>query len=130
MWRAAAGDPYPMEKSPDEILMFTRFAERGLSLPASDFFKGLLGYYGIEYLNLNLNPNGIFHTSVSVNFCEAFLGIKPHWILFRKFFRVKPQPSTNNPQVVGGARIQMREDAAEQYLSYKLIDSNQDWKSK
>jgi hypothetical protein len=23
----------------------------------------------------------------------------------------------------------MREDAAEQYLSYKLIDSNQDWKA-
>jgi hypothetical protein len=43
MWRAAAGDPYPMEKNPDEIPMFTRFAERGLSLPTSDFFKGLLG---------------------------------------------------------------------------------------
>jgi hypothetical protein len=40
------------------------FAERGLSLSASDFFKGLMGYYGIEYLNLN--PNGIFHTSVFV----------------------------------------------------------------
>jgi hypothetical protein len=128
MWRAAAGDPYPMEKSPDEIPMFTRFAERGLSLPASDFFKGLLGYYGIEYLNLN--PNGIFHTSVFVHFCEAFLGIKPRWILLRKFFRVKPQPSASNPQVVGGAGIQMREYAAEQYLSYKLIDSNQDWKAK
>jgi hypothetical protein len=24
----------------------------------------------------------------------------------------------------------MREDAVEQYLAYKLIDSNQDWKSK
>jgi hypothetical protein len=24
----------------------------------------------------------------------------------------------------------MREDAADQYLSYKLIESNQDWKSK
>jgi hypothetical protein len=128
MWRAVAGDPYPMEKSPDEIPMFTRFAERGLSLPASDFFKGPLGYYDIEYLNLN--PNGIFHTSVFVHFCEAFLGIKPHWILFRKFFRVKPQPSVNNPRVVGGAGIQMREDATEQYLSYKLIDSNQDWKAK
>jgi hypothetical protein len=113
MWRAAAGDPFPMEKNPDEIPMFTRFAERGLSLPASDFFKGLLGYYGIEYLNLNPNPNGIFHTSVFVHFCEAFLGIKPHWILFRKFSRVKPQPSTNNPRVVGGAGIQMREDTAE-----------------
>jgi hypothetical protein len=128
MWRAAAGDPYPMEKNPDEILMFTRFAERGLALPASYFFKGLLEYYGIEYLNLN--PNGIFHTSIFVHFCEAFLGIKPHWVLFPKFFRVKPQPSANNPRVVRGAGNQMREDAAKQYLAYKLIDSNQDWKSK
>jgi hypothetical protein len=39
MWRAAAGDPYPMEKNPDEILMFARFVERRLALPASDFFK-------------------------------------------------------------------------------------------
>jgi hypothetical protein len=59
MWRAAAGDPYPMEKNPDEIPMFAGFVERRLALPASDFFIGLLKYYGIEYLNLN--PNGIFH---------------------------------------------------------------------
>jgi hypothetical protein len=58
------------------------------------------------------------------------VGIKPHWVLFWKFFRLKPQPSANDPRVVGGADIQMREDAAEQYLSYKLIDSNQDWKAK
>jgi hypothetical protein len=45
MWRAAAGDPYPMEKNPDEIPMFARFVERGLALLASDFFKGLLDYY-------------------------------------------------------------------------------------
>jgi hypothetical protein len=61
MWRATAGDPYPMEKNPDEVLMFARFVERRLALPVSDFFKGLLKYYGIEYLNLN--PNGIFHVS-------------------------------------------------------------------
>jgi hypothetical protein len=128
MWRAAAGDPYPMEKNPDEIPMFPRFVERGLALPASNFFRGLLEYYGIEYLNLN--PNGIFHTSVFVHFCEAFLGIKPHWVLFRKFFRVKHQPSAKDPRVVGGAGIQMREDAAEQYLAYKLINSDQDWKLK
>jgi hypothetical protein len=95
MWRAAAGDPYPMEKNPDEVSMFARFVERGLALPASDFFKGLLQYYGIEYLNLN--PNGIFHVFVFVHFCEAFVGIKPHWILFRKFFHLKPQPSANDP---------------------------------
>jgi hypothetical protein len=39
---------------------------------------------------------------------------------------VKPQPSVSNLRVVGGAGIQIREDAAEQYISYKLIDSNQD----
>jgi hypothetical protein len=76
MWRAAAGDPYPMEKNPDEVPMFARFVEHGLALPAKNFFKGLLKYYSIEYLNLN--PNGIFHVSVFVHFCEAFVGIKPH----------------------------------------------------
>jgi hypothetical protein len=97
---AATGDSYPMEKNPDEILMFARFVERGLALSASEFFKGMLRYYGIEYLNLN--PNDIFHVSVSVfvHFYEAFMGIKAHWILFRKFFRLKPQPSTNDPRVV------------------------------
>jgi hypothetical protein len=103
MWRATAGDPYPMEKNPDVVPMFARFMERGLALLASDFFKGLLNYYGIEYLNLN--PNRIFHVSVFVHFCEAFVGIKPHWVLFRKFFRLKPQPSANNPRVVGGVGI-------------------------
>jgi hypothetical protein len=58
MWRATAGDPYPMEKNSDEVPMFARFVDRGLALPASDFFKGLLQYYNIEYLNLN--PNDVF----------------------------------------------------------------------
>jgi hypothetical protein len=72
----------------------------------------MLRYYGIEYLNLN--PYGIFHIFVFVHFCEVFVGIKPYWILFRKFFRLKPQPSTNDPRVVRGAGIQMREDVANQ----------------
>jgi hypothetical protein len=128
LWCPTIGDSYPMEKNPDEIPMFARFVERGLAVPTSDFFKGLLRYYDIEYLNLN--PNDIFHVSVFVHFRKAFVGIKPHWVLFRKFFRVKPQPSTKDPRVVGGAGIQMREDTSDQYLSYKLIESNQDWKSK
>jgi hypothetical protein len=111
MWCAAAGDPYPMEKNPDEIPMFARFVERGLALIARDLFEGLPEYYGIEYVNLN--PNGIFHIYIFVHFCEAFLGIKPHWVLFWKFFRVKPQPSANDPRVVGGADIQMCDDATE-----------------
>jgi hypothetical protein len=66
LWRTTTGDPYLMEKNLDEIPMFARFMERGLALPISDFFKGMFGYYGIEYLNLN--SNGIFHTSIFVHF--------------------------------------------------------------
>jgi hypothetical protein len=36
-----------------------------------------------------------------MHFCEAFLGIKPHWLPFRKFFRLKPQARANNPRAVG-----------------------------
>jgi hypothetical protein len=36
-----------MEKNPDEVLMFARFVERGFELPASNFLKGMLGYYVI-----------------------------------------------------------------------------------
>jgi hypothetical protein len=79
-WSTATGDAYQMEKNLDEIPMFSRFVECGLAVPASDFFNGMLCYYDIEYLNLN--PNNIFHISVFVHFCEAFMGIKPHWILF------------------------------------------------
>jgi hypothetical protein len=80
LWRTATRDPYLMEKNLDEILMFAWFVERGLMLPANDFFKGMLKYYGIEYLNLN--PNRIVHTSIFIYFCEALVGIKPHWLLF------------------------------------------------
>jgi hypothetical protein len=43
---------------------------------------------------------------------------------------LSPTPSATNPRVVGGAGIQLREDAAEQYLTYKLVDSNTDWKTR
>jgi hypothetical protein len=66
MWCAAAGDPYPMEKNPDDIPMFARFVERGLALPTSDFFKGLLKYYGIEYLNLNQGSQNRYNSSFQI----------------------------------------------------------------
>jgi hypothetical protein len=64
-----------MEKNPDEIPMFTRFVERGLALLASNFLKGFLEYYGIEYLNLN--PNGIFTPPSSSIFAKLSWGSNP-----------------------------------------------------
>jgi hypothetical protein len=75
-WNAATGDAYPMEKNSKEIPMFSRFVERRLALPASDFFRGHLNFYDIKHIHMKLN--GIFHTFVFIHFCEAFVGIKPH----------------------------------------------------
>jgi hypothetical protein len=73
MWRAAAGDPYPMEKNPDEIPMFTRFAERGLSLPASDFFKGLRG------TTVSSTSTSTSTPTVSSTPQSSYISAKPSW---------------------------------------------------
>jgi hypothetical protein len=105
-WRPSFHEPFPMENV-DEIVTFFHFAERGLALPTCSFFRGLLYYYGLELHHLN--PNSICHISIFIHFYEAFLGIEPHWDLFRFLFRVKPQPTTKKLTVVGGASIQLRQ---------------------
>ena len=61
-WSSAAGDAWPMEKSPDEVPMFGHFIERGLMLPSSDFFRGFLDFFKLEHVHLN--PNSIFQITV------------------------------------------------------------------
>jgi hypothetical protein len=111
----------------DEIVTFYHFAERGLALPSCSFFRGLLYYYGLELHHLNLNS--ICHISIFIHFCEAFLGIEPHWDLFRFLFRVKPQPTSKNPSVVGGAGVQLRQQAGDKYLTYKFPSNIPGWKN-
>jgi hypothetical protein len=90
-WRPSFREPFPMENV-DEIITFYHCAEQGLALPYCPFFRGLLYYYGLKLHHLN--PNSICHISIFIQFCEAFLGIEPHWDLFRLLFRVKPQPTS------------------------------------
>jgi hypothetical protein len=66
-----------VEKNTNEIPMFVRFVEHGLVLLASDFFKGMLRYYDIEYLNLNLNPNGFSTPPSSCSFAKPLWGSSP-----------------------------------------------------
>jgi hypothetical protein len=125
-WRSPLGDRFPIENV-DKIVTFYHFVERGLAFPTSSFFRGLLYFYGLELQHLH--PNSICHISIFVHFCEAFLGIEPHFDLFRFLFRIKPQPSSDNPSVVGGAGIQLRQNAGDRYLSYKFPSNIPGWKS-
>jgi hypothetical protein len=105
-WHPSFREPFPIENV-DEIITFYHFAERDLALPSCSFFHGLLYFYGLELHHLNLNS--ICHIAIFIHFCEAFLRIEPHWDLFCFLFRVKPQPTTKNLSVVGGAGIQLRQ---------------------
>ncbi|RLN03150.1 retrotransposon protein, putative, unclassified [Panicum miliaceum] len=101
-----------------QTILFKHFVERGLALPASDFFRGLLYQWGIQVHHLN--PNSIVHLSIFVQFCEAFLGIEPYFDLFRYFFHLRQQPSEDRQYLVGGARIQFKQGKGKEYIYYSL----------
>ena len=104
-WHPALGKDHPY-KNMGEIVAFAPYLEWGLEFPCSFFFYGLLRYYRIQLHHLT--PNSLVHISIFVHLCEAFLGIEPHFELFRFLFHLKPQPDSYILDVVGGAGLQHR----------------------
>nr|CAE01787.1 OSJNBa0039K24.6 [Oryza sativa Japonica Group] len=123
-WRPACGEAFP---SPDthEVVVFSHFFYGGFALPTSKFFRGILNFYGISLHHLN--PNSIVHIANFIHVCEAFLGIKPHFALFRRIFFLKPQPNKSKPCVVGGAGFQLRGTLSQKYFSMPFKTSNKGW---
>ena len=68
------------------VVLFTHFHEHGLTTPAHKLLWGLLHFYKIELQHLN--PNGIQHMAAFGALCEGFLGISPHFDLWRYFFAI------------------------------------------
>ena len=68
------------------VVWFAHFHEHGFTTPTHRFLRGLLHYYKIELQHLN--PNGIQHMAAFVALCEGFLGISPHFDLWRYFFTI------------------------------------------
>jgi hypothetical protein len=102
--------------------MFVAFLFCGLSFPANEFLHSLLFFCGIQLWQLT--PNSILHLSIFVTLCEAFLGIDPHWGLWRKIFYVKRHNGNDGPPVVGGVGFVVRKEV--NYLDY-LMGWRQKW---
>jgi hypothetical protein len=81
-WRVAAGEEFPSEDVKEQVV-FASFFERDFNLPAGDFFRGLLYYYRLELVHLV--PNSVTVLSTLIHFCEAYLGIQLHFLLWRYF---------------------------------------------
>nr|TKW28327.1 hypothetical protein SEVIR_3G310903v2 [Setaria viridis] len=125
-WCPTFPNAWQFEEHPAETVMLVHFVERGLAVPTSDFFRGILEYYNLQLLHLN--PNGVLHMSIFVHLCEVYLGVPPSLELFRKLFHCKPQPSAQRTEVFGGAGFQLRNSNA--YIEYNLTDSYGDWKKR
>jgi hypothetical protein len=107
-------------------VMFLAFLLRGLSLPAHEFLRGLLYVYNVQLHQLT--PNSILHIACFVTLCESFLGIEPHFLLWRSLFRLRSSVSLSNKPKLGGAVISVCAEA--QYLEFSMSASVQGWRTK
>jgi hypothetical protein len=107
-------------------VMFLAFLLRGLSLPAYESLRGLLYIYGMQLHQLT--PNSILHIACFVTLCKSFLGIEPHFLLWRSIFRLRPSVSLANKPELGGAIISVHAKA--QYLEFSMSASVQGWRTK
>ena len=63
---------------------FRAFSHPGTGLASFSLFCGLLDFY---YPNLkHLNPNFVLQVAVFVHLCKAFLGILPHFGLWKYLY--------------------------------------------
>jgi hypothetical protein len=103
-------------------VMFLAFVLRGLSFPPHNFLCGLLFTYGIQLHDLN--PNTILHIACFIMVCECFLGIKPHWALWRRIFVVM---SPLRYQAGGfNCTIWLEVD----YFSLRMPENNLGWRTR
>jgi len=107
--------------------MFKAFVERGLVIPVCDFLQGLLFFWGIQLHHLT--PTSILHISIFVHLCEAFLGIYPHFDLFKTLFFLNPYPKFSNVAMVGGANLELRSEMAGRYIPYTPRRQIGDWRA-
>ena len=112
------------------VVSFRHFHERGLGMPPHPFFRGILHHYGLELQHLN--PNSVQHLAAFVALCEGFLGIAPHFRLFKHFFDcqlVTKKDTAGNPRAVpiGSASFRLRGGRSRKYISIALTDSNKGW---
>jgi hypothetical protein len=124
-WRICHGVTVPIEDTHESVI-YVPFLLRGLALPVSPFFRGLLDFY---HFNLtHLNPNSILQISIYVHLCEAFLGVLPHFGLWKYLYHCRPGMAGGQHQLVGGASLEMRRGRKTEYLEIPLKDSIKGWR--
>src|SRR3954471_22894357 len=70
--------------SKGERVCLVPYLIRGLGFPIHPFLRGLVEFYGLQLHNLT--TASILHIAGFVALCEFFLGIEPHFALWKNLF--------------------------------------------
>jgi hypothetical protein len=117
--------PERIPKPPSSYrVMFLVFLLRSLSFPAHEFLRGLLFVYGVQLHQLT--PNSTLHIACFITLYESFLGIEPHWILWKFLFCLRPSVALSKKPELGGAVVSIRTEV--HYLEFSMAASVQGWK--
>jgi hypothetical protein len=101
-----------------EIVVFLAHIKRRFSVPAGDFLRGLLHFYHIELVHL-VPKLDHYHRHLHPP-QQAYLGIAPHFHLWRHFFELK---KTGNGTVVGSISFMLRRNMKSEYIDLTLPDN-------
>jgi hypothetical protein len=126
-WWICRGVTVPTEDTHESVI-YVPFLIRGLALPVSPFFRGLLVFYDLNLTHLN--PNSILQVSIFIHLCEAYLGILPHFGLWKYLYYCWPEMAGGQHQLVGGASLELRRGRKTEYLNIPLKDSIKGWRLK
>ena len=74
---------------PGERVVFLAHFERGFGLPASDFFRAFLDFFGLQ--PHHLPANAFVSLSAFTSFCEGYLGVWPTVDIWAKYFHLRKQ---------------------------------------
>jgi hypothetical protein len=121
-WRPAAGEEFPTEGTGETVVFLTHI-ELGFGVPAGNFLRGLFHFYRIKLVHLA--PNSITIISTFVHLCESYLGIAPHFHLWRHFFELKKM---GKGTVVGSFGFMLRRNMKSEYIDLSLPSNTSGWK--
>jgi hypothetical protein len=113
------------------VVSFIRHHERGFTVPASRFMRGLCYHYRMELHNFA--PNAISQAATFVGVCEGFLGIHVNWDLWVHLFRAELHTvATVLTRVrwavrAGGLTFSMRDLHKEWYIPCTMTSNNAEW---
>jgi hypothetical protein len=120
--RAPGAEKEPRPE-PGERVVFGAHLDRGLGLPASNFFRRFLDHFGLQ--PHHLPANAMILLSCYVAFMEGYAGLWPDVEFWSRLFYIKAQTTEGRLRTCGAASIYPRTGTS--FPRIPTVDSVKNW---